>query len=98
MAIQFETEQVVEPKSEKKPVSLQWPALGGGRKAGAAERMFFTEQLALLLETGESSSIASFAENGDGELFVIDMRGTIYRIVDLASLSEKIYLPAIINP
>lgn len=54
MAIQFETEQVAAPKTEKKPVSLQLPTIGGGKKAGAPERMFFTEQLALLLETGES--------------------------------------------
>ncbi|MBT8066137.1 MAG: type II secretion system F family protein [Gammaproteobacteria bacterium] len=70
MAIQFETEQVAAPKSEKKPVSLQLPTLSGGRKAGAAERMFFTEQLALLLETGESlygalTTIVKQTENKD---------------------------------
>ena len=54
MAIQFETEEVVAPTSEKKPVSLNMSFSVGTKKAGSAERMFFTEQLALLLETGES--------------------------------------------
>ncbi len=54
MAIQFETDEVVAPTSEKKPVSLNLSFSVGTKKAGSAERMFFTEQLALLLETGES--------------------------------------------
>ena len=54
MAIQFETEQVAAPEGEKKEASLKLTLPGGSKKAGAAERMFFTEQLALLLETGES--------------------------------------------
>ena len=54
MAIQFETEEIVAPTSEKKPVSLNMSFSVGTKKAGSAERMFFTEQLALLLETGES--------------------------------------------
>ena len=54
MAIQFETEQVAAPEGEKKDVALKLALPGGGKKAGSAERMFFTEQLALLLETGES--------------------------------------------
>lgn len=54
MAIQFEMEEVVAPTSEKKPVGLNLSLPVGTKKAGSAERMFFTEQLALLLETGES--------------------------------------------
>lgn len=54
MAIQFETEQVATPADDKQPAAFSLSIAGGGRKAGAAERMFFTEQLALLLETGES--------------------------------------------
>ena len=52
MAIQFETEEVAAPTSEKRSPGLTLPF--GEKKAGSAERMFFTEQLALLLETGES--------------------------------------------
>jgi type II secretory pathway component PulF len=54
MAIQFETEEVAAPASEKKSVGLNLSLPIGAKKAGSAERMFFTEQLALLLETGES--------------------------------------------
>ncbi|MGB5491625.1 MAG: type II secretion system F family protein [Woeseiaceae bacterium] len=54
MAIQFETEEITAPTSEKKPVNLNLSFSIGTKKAGSAERMFFTEQLALLLETGES--------------------------------------------
>jgi len=54
VAIQFETEEVVAPVGEKKPAALKLALPIGTGKAGPAERMFFTEQLALLLETGES--------------------------------------------
>jgi type II secretory pathway component PulF len=54
VAIQFETEEVLAPAGEKKPVGLNLSLPIGTKKAGSAERMFFTEQLALLLETGES--------------------------------------------
>jgi len=54
VAIQFETEEVAAPASEKKPAALNLSLPVGTKKAGPAERMFFTEQLALLLETGES--------------------------------------------
>ena len=47
-------EEVVAPAGEKKPASLNFALPVGTGKPGAAERMFFTEQLALLLETGES--------------------------------------------
>ena len=52
MAIQFETENLDSPAGREKPRNLQLP--GSRQRAGATERMFFTEQLALLLETGES--------------------------------------------
>ena len=55
MAIQFDTEELEEPTSgEKKPAGLNLSLPVGGKRAGASDRMFFTEQLALLLETGES--------------------------------------------
>lgn len=54
MAIQFESEEVVASVSEKQPAALKLALPVGTGKAGPAERMFFTEQLALLLETGES--------------------------------------------
>ena len=54
MALQFETEEIATTPDARKPVALNFRMPGGGRRAGATERMFFTEQLALLLETGES--------------------------------------------
>lgn len=55
MAIQFETEELEEPVVTKtKPTGFTLPLSGGGKRPGATDRMFFTEQLALLLETGES--------------------------------------------
>ncbi len=54
MALQFETEEVAASTAEKKPAALNLELPIGTGKPGMAERMFFTEQLALLLETGES--------------------------------------------
>ena len=54
MAIQFETEETETASIEKSPKALDLTIPLGATKAGSAERMFFTEQLALLLETGES--------------------------------------------
>ncbi|MGI9232625.1 MAG: type II secretion system F family protein [Woeseiaceae bacterium] len=55
MAIQFEAQEKIETGSDVKKSAERTLSLSrGGRKAGAPERMFFTEQLALLLETGES--------------------------------------------
>lgn len=78
MAIQFETEDVAAPTGEKKPISLNMSLPIGAKKAGSAERMFFTEQLALLLETGESlygalTTIVKQTENKE-------MRETVERI------------------
>ena len=54
MAIEFETEEISKTPGAEKPVAINIRLPGGGKRAGASERMFFTEQLALLLETGES--------------------------------------------
>ena len=54
MAIQFDMEEVAAPVSGEKPRGLNFQLPGGNKRAGAPDRMFFTEQLALLLETGES--------------------------------------------
>lgn len=54
MAIQFDIEEVEAPDSSENSRSLNFQLPGGNKRAGALERMFFTEQLALLLETGES--------------------------------------------
>ncbi len=55
MAIQFDTEKLDEPTGKKKQaVSLDFSLPVGKKHAGTSDRMFFTEQLALLLETGES--------------------------------------------
>ena len=54
MAIQFDIEEVQAPPSGEKPGGRKLQLPSGNKRAGASERMFFTEQLALLLETGES--------------------------------------------
>ena len=55
MAIQFDTEELEESTSkDKKPAGLSLGLPVGSKRAGSSDRMFFTEQLALLLETGES--------------------------------------------
>ncbi len=43
----------------------------------------------LWLDTGRAYAIVSFAEGPDGELYLIDLAGSIYRIVDLASLQAR---------
>ena len=78
MAIQFETEVIEQPANGEKPAGVKLTLPVGSKKAGAAERMFFTEQLALLLETGESlygalTTIVKQTENAD-------MRGTVEKI------------------
>lgn len=70
MALQFETEEVVAPTDDKKSVGLDLTMSIGASKAGPSDRMFFTEQLALLLETGESlygalTTIVKQTENAD---------------------------------
>ena len=71
MAIQFDTEELEESTSqEKKPPGLSLSLPVGGKRAGTTDRMFFTEQLALLLETGESlfgalSTIVKQTENAE---------------------------------
>ena len=54
MAIQFETDNIDEPEKPRKPGGLNFALPGGKRRASSSDRMFFTEQLALLIETGES--------------------------------------------
>jgi type IV pilus assembly protein PilC len=67
MAIEIET---AVPSDESKPSRLQFSMPGQARGASSNDRMFFTEQLALLLETGESlygalSTIVRQTENAD---------------------------------
>ncbi len=56
MALEFDTTAVAPPTEKKRKgkggIQLQLP--GQSRKPKASDRMFFTEQLALLLESGES--------------------------------------------
>lgn len=78
MALQFETEVIEQPANGEKPAGLKLTLPVGNKKAGAAERMFFTEQLALLLETGESlygalTTIVKQTENAE-------MRRTVEKI------------------
>lgn len=54
MAIQFDTDNLEETQEPKKGAGLNLTLPGGNRRAGSSDRMFFTEQLALLIETGES--------------------------------------------
>ena len=70
MAIQFETESLEEAPQPKKSGGLKLSLPGGGKRASASDRMFFTEQLALMLETGESlfgavTTIAKQTENAE---------------------------------
>lgn len=54
MALQFETSPANEPTKKKSTGGIHLSLPGRARKVNATDRMFFTEQLALLLETGES--------------------------------------------
>ena len=54
MAIQFDTDNIEETQEPRKPGGLKLSLPGGKKRAGSSDRMFFTEQLALLIETGES--------------------------------------------
>lgn len=54
MALQFETETVEKPVEKKDRPSFHLTLPGQSGAPSASDRMFFTEQLALLLETGES--------------------------------------------
>ena len=78
MAIQFDTDNLEEPKEPKKGGGLNLSLPVGNRRAGSADRMFFTEQLALLIETGESlygalTAIVAQTENPE-------MRGIVEKI------------------
>jgi type II secretory pathway component PulF len=52
--MRMDTVDAVKPAEKKTGNSFQLPFSLGSRAPGATDRMFFTEQLALLLETGES--------------------------------------------
>lgn len=54
MALQFETSQVEKPSKKKPKASIQISFPGQSQNVSTSDRMFFTEQLAMLLETGES--------------------------------------------
>jgi len=54
MALQIDTAPVKDPGNKKTGRSLELQLPGQSRAPSATDRMFFTEQLALLLETGES--------------------------------------------
>ena len=54
MALQIDTAPAKDPVRKKSGRSLDLQLPGQSRAPGATDRMFFTEQLALLLETGES--------------------------------------------
>lgn len=83
MAIQFDIEDQEEARDAQKWGGLTLRLPGGNRRAGATDRMFFTEQLALLLETGESllgalTAIVAQTENPE-------MRAVVERIaVDIS--------------
>ena len=54
MALQFETTPAKDKAEKKSLASYEIPLPGLSGMPGTTDRMFFTEQLALLLETGES--------------------------------------------
>ena len=81
MAIQLETAEVTKPNDATSPgFVIRRP--GGAKRAGASDRMFFTEQLALLLETGESlygalTTVAKQTENADMQRIVNEIAQAI---------------------
>jgi len=76
VAIQFDTEELDESTGkDKKSAGLSLRLPTGGKRAGVTDRMFFTEQLALLLETGESlfgalTTIVKQTENAEMRVVV----------------------------
>lgn len=54
MALHYDTSVVAKPSQEKRRKGLQIRLPVRRQSAGSTDRMFFTEQLALLIETGES--------------------------------------------
>jgi len=75
MALEFDTSPVTQPQESKKKRSLQLQIPGMSRLPQSTDRMFFTEQLALLLETGESlvealKTIVNQTENPQMRLLV----------------------------
>jgi type II secretory pathway component PulF len=54
VAIQFDTDNLDEPQEPTKPGGFKLSLSSSKKRAGSSDRMFFTEQLALLIETGES--------------------------------------------
>ena len=78
MAIQFDSEEIEDASAEPRSAAVKLPFSGAGKRASDSDRMFFTEQLALLLETGESlygalTTIAKQTENAQ-------MRGIVEQI------------------
>ena len=68
MAIQLEIEKIETSQDGGTAGSLNFRLPGKGKRPGASDRMFFTEQLALLIETGESlfgalTTVAKQTEN-----------------------------------
>ena len=54
MALQIETDPIEKPTTKKDPRNIEIRLPGQSNTPSSSDRMFFTEQLALLLETGES--------------------------------------------
>lgn len=81
MAIQLDIAEVTKPKAaSSRGLGVLRP--GNGKRAGASDRMFFTEQLALLLETGESlygalTTVANQTESADMRRIVEDVAQAI---------------------
>ncbi len=70
MAIQFDKEELEDVQAVARKPGISIPFSGTGKRAGDSDRMFFTEQLALLLETGESlfgalTAIAKQTQNAE---------------------------------
>ena len=68
MALQFETDPVEKSAEKKELRNIEIRLPGQSSTPGSSDRMFFTEQLALLLETGESlygalTTVVSQTEN-----------------------------------
>lgn len=75
MAIQFHTESLEEIPQANKSGRLKLRLPGSSKRASASDRMFFTEQLALMLETGETllgalTTIAKQTENTEMQTII----------------------------
>lgn len=105
MAIQLDIEELEETTGSKTPVGLNIRIPGTEKRASATDRMFFTEQLALMLETGENlygalTAIVTQTENAEMRRVVEKVAQDISEgrtFGDALSEHEKIFSSTYVN-